>query len=55
LLYQFKHDEIYLDGFARLLADYLTIDVILNQLDDVGVVHLLEKGNFIKENLLKHL
>ena len=38
LFYQFEHNEKDLDGFARVFDNYLTIAVILNQLNDVWMI-----------------
>jgi hypothetical protein len=47
LLYKFQHDEIDLNSLPRILHNQLAITVVLDQLDDVWVVHFAKEGDFV--------
>ena len=53
LLNEFKHDEEYLNALARLLDHGLSLTVVVDELNDVGVLDLLEELHLIVEDFLE--
>ena len=54
LLDKLEHYEKYLDGFAGVFDHDLAVAVVLDQLDDVGVVQLLQQRHLVQHDLLEH-
>lgn len=55
LLNKFQNDEIYLYSISIGLNHYFSIDIILYEFDDIGMIHLLQKRNFIQQYLFEYL
>ena len=55
LLNKFQHYEIYLYRISIILDDDLSIDIVLDKFNDVWVIHLLQKCNFVQQNLFEYL